>query len=103
MVCYATQDAMVGIRFTRCFSNKLNIIKRFITNSRQGNMIENLKLDILVYADDIIIMNTTKKGIQSQLQIENFGYEFDIKYNPEKSVYMVYNMDVRRNSNIQDS
>ncbi|RNA13759.1 hypothetical protein BpHYR1_015289 [Brachionus plicatilis] len=55
---------------------------------------ENINIEIfhsIVYADEILLINTTKKALQNQLNIvEKYGDEFEIKYNARKTVLMVF-------------
>lgn len=96
---------LVGVRqggaaSPKLFSIYINRLINKLVNSNQGLIFGKIKFDTLVYADDILIMNTTKRGLQTQLEIlEKFGYEFDIKYNPTKT-----NKEIKRDStsNIQD-
>lgn len=51
-----------------------------------------LKISILAYADDLLIMSTTKVGLQAQLRlIEDYGKLNGIKYNPSKTELIVFN------------
>lgn len=54
-------------------------------------------LDIICYADDILIMSNTKQGLQRQLKvIEQYGKMMGIKYNPDKTKLMIYNTKCKR-------
>ncbi|CAF1004711.1 unnamed protein product, partial [Brachionus calyciflorus] len=53
------------------------------------------KIDLIVYADDIILISTTKLGLQQQIIIlEEFGIFNEIKYNPNRTVFIVFNKNV---------
>jgi hypothetical protein len=46
----------------------------------------NQKIDIIVYADNILLISTTKRGLQTQLEaVEEYGNQYEIKYNPKKT------------------
>ncbi|RNA39172.1 RNA-directed DNA polymerase from mobile element jockey-like [Brachionus plicatilis] len=65
---------------------------------RQGGIIK--KIDIAVYADDILLLSNTKKGLQIQLEIiQQYGEANEIKYNPDKTILMVFNSSIKRNKN----
>ena len=87
----------VGVRQGGVLSPKLfsiyveDIIPR-IESVKMGIKIGNLSLDVMLYADDIIIVSNSKEGMQKQLEVvTNFGLENYIKYNPDKTVFMVFN------------
>ena len=82
-----------GTSSPKLFSIYISPLIKKIKESDEGLKLVNIKLDILVYADDILIINTTKRGLQNQLNIvENYGNEYDLKYNPSKTVLMIENM-----------
>ena len=90
-----------GVASPKLFSIYVNTLLENLTSSSEGFQIGQMKFDTLMYADDIIIINCTKKGLQNQLKIvENFGNYYDLKYNPEKSVYMVFNKNIKLNSKV---
>ena len=83
-----------GVASPKLFSIYLDPILKKLAECEEGIKIGDIKLDILAYADDILIMNTTKKGLQKQLRIiEQIGTKLDIKFNPTKTVYMKFNND----------
>ena len=48
-------------------------------------------IDILMYADDILLISNTRKNLQKMLKVtENYGKKYEIKFNPEKTTYMVF-------------
>jgi hypothetical protein len=54
-----------------------------------------VKVDIVAYADDITLI--TKIGLQSQIDIcSRYGKQYGIKFNPDKSILMIFNLDVKR-------
>ena len=64
--------------------------------------LDSVKVDTLFYADDILVLNETKSGLQRQLRIiEDYGIEYDIKYNPDKTVFMVLNEEIRRSATLR--
>ena len=46
-----------------------------------------------------MLISKTKSGLQQQLKlVEEYGQINDIKYNPEKTVFLIYNQSLKRNS-----
>ena len=65
-----------------------------------GTKIGKLRIDILAYADDILLLAETKIDLQILLdKLSTLGSELEIKFNPSKSVYMVFNPNCFRSSN----
>lgn len=57
----------------------------------QGLTLNNLKFDIILYADDIFLISDTKVGLKKQLDlIEHFGIKNEIKFNPQKKTLIIY-------------
>jgi hypothetical protein len=57
-----------------------------------GVKIGKMCIDVLAYADDILIITHTKINMQLMLnRLSELGEELEIKFNPNKSVYMVFN------------
>lgn len=58
---------------------------------------DNNKIDILVYADDILLIISTKSGLQKQLKsTKEYGNKYEIKYNPYKTNLMIFNQRLKR-------
>ncbi|RMZ94372.1 RNA-directed DNA polymerase from mobile element jockey-like [Brachionus plicatilis] len=50
------------------------------------------KIEIIVYADDILLLSTSKYGLKTQLEaIEEYGNKYEIKFNPDKTSFMIFN------------
>ncbi|RNA16439.1 RNA-directed DNA polymerase from mobile element jockey-like, partial [Brachionus plicatilis] len=81
-----------GVASPKLFSIYLEPILKKLAECDEGIKVGDIKLDILAYADDILLMNTTKNGLQKQLEIiEEIGMKMDIKFNPTKTVFMKFN------------
>ena len=51
---------------------------------------------MLLYADDIIILSHTKRGINKLLRlIEEYGSKYEIKFNAAKTYYMIFNKNAK--------
>ena len=59
-------------------------------------------IDCFMYADDIITISETKKGLQEQLKAcEDHGKTLGLNFNPEKSTYMIFNSNKTKNKKLQ--
>jgi hypothetical protein len=81
----------------KLFSIYIDELIKQVESSDAGVKINKRKLDIVVYADDILLMSTTKKGLQEQINItQQFGETNEISYNPSKTILMVFNKKTTR-------
>ena len=56
-----------------------------------GYMLGSAKINHLMYADDLVILSPSAKGLRKLLKIcEVYGIEFDIKYNGNKSSVLLF-------------
>ncbi|RNA29712.1 RNA-directed DNA polymerase from mobile element jockey-like [Brachionus plicatilis] len=63
-----------------------------------GIKLKKIKLDVVLYADDIMLISTCKYGLQRQLHIvQKYGLENGIKYNLDKTEFMLYNDSIGTN------
>lgn len=59
--------------------------------------VNSLKFDIIVYADDILLMSTSKKGLQDQIDVaQKSGDLNEIAFNPSKTTFMIFYKNVAR-------
>jgi hypothetical protein len=50
-----------------------------------GTKNKNIKIDILLYADDILLICTNKSGLQQMFKVvEQYGLEYEIVFNTGK-------------------
>ena len=86
-----------GIASPKLFSLYLEELLDMITLKNVGVEIGKSKIDVIAYADDIIIISTTKIGLQETLDmVAQFGTRFEIKFNPDKTIWMVFNSKIKR-------
>lgn len=72
---------------------------KLVEKNPNGVKLINNKIDIIVYADDVMLVSKTKSGLQQQLKlVEEYGQLNDIKYNPSKTVFLIYNQTIKRNA-----
>ncbi len=56
-----------------------------------------LKIDIIQYADDITLVSSTAKGLQQQIDVCNqYGEEYEIQFNPDKTMVIIFNQPCDR-------
>ena len=62
-----------------------------------GVSFNNLLIDILLYADDILLVSESKTNMLSMLNVmSNFGINNEIKFNPNKTVYTIFNSKLKK-------
>jgi len=89
-----------GVLSPLLFIIYINNLLKSIEELEIGTRIGNLLIDILAYADDILLIAETKIDLQLLLdKLSSVGSELEIKFNPSKSVYMVFNPNCFRSSN----
>ncbi|CAF1117913.1 unnamed protein product, partial [Brachionus calyciflorus] len=91
------QDGKVSPKLFSIFIEK--IIEK-ISKSDLGIKLNKIKMDILAYADDLLLISSNKKELQEMLDIvTETGRELEIKFNPEKTLYTVLNKKTIRKRN----
>jgi hypothetical protein len=56
-----------------------------------------IKIDIIQYADDITSVANTASGLHSQIdRFNEYGEEYGIQFNPDKTTIVVFNVSVKR-------
>ena len=84
--------------FTKLFSIYVENALVAIEKLEHGVQVGHQKLEVIAYADDILLISTTRKGMQVQLDaLTKYGIDFDIKWNPLKTEYIIFNKDLMRN------
>jgi hypothetical protein len=93
---------LVGVRQGAKTSPKLfsiyleELLSRF-DKLKYGVIMDKLKIDIIAYADDLLLISETKIDLQKSIdEVAKFGEEFEIRFNPEKTVYLVFNSSIAR-------
>ena len=62
-----------------------------------GIMMGEIKVDIVQHADDITLVADTARGLQRQIDLCNdYGNEYGIQFNPDKTLKVVFNLDCSR-------
>ena len=70
-----------------------------LDNSGLGLKIGNMTINIILYADDVVLISNTRKEMQMMLKItENFGNNIELKFNPTKTNFMTINESLKSTS-----
>jgi len=81
-----------GVLSPLLFSIYINEILEKLQELNIGYKVGNIMVDVLAYADDLLIITKSKLDLQIMLQkLSNLGNELEIKFNATKSMYMVFN------------
>ena len=76
-----------------------------IGKSGKGIKFGDIRIDVILYADDILLISDNLQALQSLLDItEDYGRKWEIKFNPEKTVFMEFGSQSKfliRNSNLK--
>jgi len=72
-------------------------LTEWISSLDVGIWMGSMKIDIVQYADDITLVASTAAGLQKQIDVCNeYGKEYGIQFNPDKTTIMVFNTDCVR-------
>lgn len=81
----------------RLFSLYIEDIIEIIEQTKIGIEIGNIKLDIILYADDMTLIANTKSGMQKLLKIvERFGLQMEVKFNGSKTQMIIFNKELKK-------
>jgi hypothetical protein len=70
-----------------------------IANLNVGALLANSLINILVYADDIMLVAGSRLDLQKMLDvITNYGNNYEVKFNPNKTVYTIFNNNIYKTS-----
>lgn len=76
----------------RLFSLYLEDLEDLVDKTKIGVVIGKILINLLLYADDIILISNTKKEMQILLNlVEKFGKDREIKFNPDKTNFISVN------------
>ena len=80
------------------YSGVINLLQ-----NTKGATIGSMRISLLLYADDLVLFSHTKQIMKNQLEVmEQFGHKFGIQYNPNKTVYMVFNRLLKKKCSRQN-
>jgi hypothetical protein len=73
-----------------------------IEKTEYGITIKETKTDIIMYADDIVLVANKLKDLEKLLKItEEYGKNQEIKFNPTKTTYMIFNSSKKESKHPQ--
>lgn len=73
------------------FALYINPLLDKLQKCKKGCQIGNLCANAFAYADDVVLLSPTCKGLKSMISIcENFAYEYKLKFNPEKCILLIF-------------
>ncbi|CAF1085401.1 unnamed protein product [Brachionus calyciflorus] len=83
----------------KLFSIYTEKILRKISESEYRVRINKVKIDVIAYADDILLVSSIKRGLQELLDKVNVsGNELEIKFNPSKTIFIIFNHKIKRSA-----
>ena len=88
-----------GVLSPKLFSIYIEDLVDTVESVGGGVKIINSCINILMYADDIIVMSTTRAELQKQLdKVGEYGHEHGIKFNPSKCELLIINCKYKRSN-----
>jgi len=76
----------------RLFCIYIESLEKLIDDTNIGVRVGSMKINLLLYADDIVLISNSKSEMQTLINVvEKFGKELEIKFNPEKTNYIGVN------------
>ncbi len=67
-----------------------------------GLEIGNMKITVIMYADDLLLMTETKKRMCDLLLVaENYGAKHGINFNPDKTELLIFNHMIKRTKEVK--
>jgi len=86
-----------GVISPRLFALYICAIIEAVEGTKVGAVIGNMLLNIMMYADDIILVSFARICLQRLLDlVGEFGLKREIKFNPDKSLVMVFDKSIRK-------
>ncbi|CAF0960175.1 unnamed protein product [Brachionus calyciflorus] len=83
------QDGKCSPKF---FSIYLQTLFEIISYNDTGIKINRTKIEIIAYADDFLIISSSKYSLQKALDlVDKFREDFEILFNPLKTFYIIFN------------
>ena len=79
-----------GILSPVFFNVYMDDLSKKLKECKTGCMVGESLINHLIYADDFVIMSPYSAGLQQLLKVcSSYGVQYDIKFNPKKSVIMI--------------
>ncbi len=88
-----------GVASPKLFSIYIEELANRIENTMLGIPVYHTIINIMMYADDIILVATNKDELQKQLNVVgHLGIEYGIKFNQAKCELLVFNKNLKRST-----
>ncbi|CAF0764440.1 unnamed protein product [Brachionus calyciflorus] len=83
----------------KLFSIYLEPLLEIISQTESGIIIDKIKIDIIAYADDPLLVSSTKSSLQKCLDlVTKFGEDFEIQFNLIKTHYIVFDFSQKKST-----
>jgi hypothetical protein len=80
----------------RLFAIYIEELIKNIETKQLGVKLGRISVDLILYADDIVLLSDSKSKIQKMLDITgDFGRANEIKFNAGKTVFMLFNENLK--------
>jgi hypothetical protein len=81
-----------------------NLVDDLNKDNTDPVVIGDTSMNILLYADDIVLLSQSKEGLQNSLNLlHDFCYTWKLKVNTDKSKIMVFNSVTKKSNNFSRS
>ena len=88
--CVSNGVRQGGILSPMLFNVYMDDLSKKLKECKTGCVVGESIINHLIYADDLVIMSPYSAGLQQLLQVcSSYGIQYDIKFNPKKSVIMI--------------
>ena len=88
-----------GILSPYLFNVYMDELSRRLNKENIGCTIGDLKINHVMYADDLVVLSPSTRGLQVLLKVcEDFGTSHCVKFNANKSAIMCFRADIHKNS-----
>ncbi|RNA34954.1 RNA-directed DNA polymerase from mobile element jockey-like [Brachionus plicatilis] len=69
------------------------LFAEYVEDLNQGAKVNHVKIDIILYADDILLISNSVEGLNKMFETTGkFGVKWEININPKKTVYMGFGL-----------
>jgi len=88
-----------GVMSPKLFAIFVDDLIKELEAAGLGVKIGHLRISVVMYADDLLIMSETRERVNGLLSIaDKYGSAHGIKFNPDKTELIVFNHNVRRSA-----
>ena len=70
----------------KLFNIYVEILIEELEKTNHGVKMEHINVEVIMYADDLLLLSNTKSGLNKLLKIvETDGFDYGMKFNPDKT------------------